>query len=92
MYAARMEPLAILKTKGLKGSPIKGHPRRQYSSHRPITEFATELELKAIYKVFKDIKDLLYNIPILVFLNFIVGSFIIYINSSKEFEFSIILY
>ena len=51
-----------------------------------------EPELKAIYKIFKDIKDLLYDIPILAFPNFIVGGFIIYVNGSKEFEFSIILY
>jgi len=87
-----MEPLAILKTKGLKGSPIKGHPRRQYSSHRPITEFATELELKAAHKVFEDIKDLLYNAPVLAFPDFIVGGFIIYVNGSKEFGFSIALH
>ena len=47
LFAARVEPLNDLKTKGLKGSPNKGSECKLYTSKREIREYATPEEIIA---------------------------------------------
>ena len=82
-FASICEPLVIVKTKGLKGAPVKGRLREQYTKSKALVGYVTPEELEAAKKAFKELQHRLCTAPTLAFPDFSRG-FILYVDGSRE--------
>ncbi|RMZ86659.1 hypothetical protein DV736_g6115, partial [Chaetothyriales sp. CBS 134916] len=82
-FAAIVEPLQVLKTKGLKPAPKAGKPRERYTAAATLEGYATPEEIKKAREAFETLKKALSDAPVLAYPDF-VRPFIFYVDGSKE--------
>ncbi|RMZ85683.1 hypothetical protein DV736_g6568, partial [Chaetothyriales sp. CBS 134916] len=82
-FAAVIEPLQILKTKGFKPAPQKGKPREMYAVKASLNTYATPAEIEKGREAFEALKKTLCAAPVLVYPDF-TRPFIFYVDGSKE--------